>query len=180
MGEEIERWGAAGDLVLLLGAGIECSLWLVSMFCIIVETKIMPLISMKFEMRWKIRSTIRYLGVKGWIGVVGSRRILGLDGRDSIVSSISNASVSIEERCWCWRSRRCLLLEDGVKRANESACRTVACDSFQIPSLWSLVTSFVNESLDANGDVSMPVILVPGPKSSGQKLLWRSGRVGDT
>lgn len=133
-----------------------------------------------YEIHWKVRSTIRYLGVKGWIGVVGSRRILGLDGRDSIVSSISNASVSIEERCWCWRSRRCLLLEDGVKRANESACRTVACDSFQIPSLWSLVTSFVNESLDANGDVIIPVILVPGPKSSGQSPLCRSGRVGDT
>lgn len=42
------------------------------------------------------------------------------------------------------------------------------------------MTSFVNESLDANGDVIMPVILVPGPKSSGQSPLCRSGRVGDT
>lgn len=124
---------------------------------------------------------IDYLGVNGWIGVAASRRILGLDGRDSIVSSISSASVSIEERCWCWRSSRCLLLEDGVKRANESAWSTVACDSFQIPSLWSLVTSFVNESLDANGDVIMPDIPVPGPKSNGQICpVCRNGRVGDS
>lgn len=42
---------------------------------------------------------VRYLGVSGGTGVANSRRILGLDGRDSIVSSASSASVSIEERC---------------------------------------------------------------------------------
>ncbi|KAL0126956.1 hypothetical protein PUN28_005351 [Cardiocondyla obscurior] len=84
-----------------------------------------------------------YLGVIGCTGVAGSRRILGLGGQGSTSSSPSRASVSIEEP---WR--------------------TVACDSFHIPSLWSLVTSFVRESLEANGEVTCPIVpAVPALKA---------------
>lgn len=73
------------------------------------------------------------------------------------MGSSSKASVSMELLCWCCSMRRCFLRDDGVRRFTEpgdvavndvtselltpvpfsvpeSACRTVACDSFQIPS----------------------------------------------
>lgn len=127
---------------------------------------------------------VTYLGVRGCTGVAGSRRIRGLGGQGSASSSTSRASVSIEERCWCCSNRRCLLLEDGVNRANESAWRTVACDSFHIPSLWSLVTSLVSESLDANGEAAwpmmpVPVMLTPVLKVAGQTAACNKAQLGN-
>lgn len=90
-------------------------------------------------------------------GVGGSKWTLGLQELISKSSSTSNASVSIEDLCWCCKINIWRLFEDGVNNEIESACKTVAWDSFQFPSLWSLVTSLVKESLEANGEDDIPV-----------------------
>lgn len=82
--------------------------------------------------------------------------------RTCSTNSSSRASVSMEDLCWCCIIRRCLRRDDGVSKmaepgdvtdvisellravplsVPESTWRTVAWDSFQMPSEWSLEAS---------------------------------------